>query len=85
MPTGNLSQNNLFEGSRGASPLRPIDRFIRPKEFAAILSVSLSTLYRMVEQDLIPKPMNIGIKRAYAWPLSQVNAVIEQIKQANGS
>jgi predicted DNA-binding transcriptional regulator AlpA len=54
-----------------------IDKFARPAHACERLSVSRSTLYRMIEQGHLPSPVRISA-RCVGWPESQIQAVIDQ-------
>ena len=58
--------------------------FLRPKQFAKILQVSLTTLWRMwAKHKLIPPPKRISL-RAVGWPAKQVNEFIRQLSATEG-
>lgn len=56
------------------------DPLLTKKEAAAILDVSIPTLYRRVADGIVPKPIKIGTLSK--WPQSEILGVIESAKAA---
>ena len=56
------------------------DPLLTKKEAAAILDVSIPTLYRRVADGIVPKPIKIGTLSK--WPQSEILSVIESAKAA---
>ena len=50
---------------------------IRPKELAELLSISIPTLYRMINNGELPPKVQIG-KRAVGWRRSQIEDWMEE-------
>ena len=50
---------------------------IRPNELAELLSISIPTLYRMINSGELPPKIRIG-KRAVGWRRSQIEDWIEE-------
>jgi predicted DNA-binding transcriptional regulator AlpA len=62
------------------------DTFIRTKEVASMLGVSVTTVYRLVKEDLhFPKPISLGpsFKRK-VWSKNEVYRWISKIKNGSG-
>lgn len=56
------------------------ERFINLREVADALSVNTRTIYRLIQSGLIPKPVKVG--HSVRFPLSDVEAYIERLKQS---
>ncbi|CAE6724507.1 helix-turn-helix transcriptional regulator [Paraburkholderia nemoris] len=54
----------------------PAEGFIRAAQFAQVLSISTSTLYQWIADDVVPKPVRLGPK-ALAWNVEVVRAWID--------
>ena len=55
-------------------------KLIRCKELAAMLGVSKATVWRMVRDGRLPKPLKLG-ERITAWRLDEVEAAIERAQE----
>lgn len=69
-------QNNSFSEriDTGVDPLLAV------REVAALLGVSVPTVYRGVAAGTLPRPVKIGA--ASRWPRSEIRAFIERAKAA---
>ncbi|CDM56263.1 MULTISPECIES: helix-turn-helix transcriptional regulator [Rhizobium] len=56
------------------------DPLLTKKEAAAILKISVPTLYRRVADGTVPKPIKIGALSK--WPMSDILGTIEDAKAA---
>lgn len=57
-----------------------VDRFLKDKEGAALLNMSVPTFWRRVADGTIPRPIKLG--SLSRWPQSELLAVIERAKAA---
>lgn len=55
--------------------LVPMNRILRPKEVAQLLSISIPTLYRMMDE--LPPKIRVG-KRAVGWRESEIQDWLEE-------
>ena len=53
------------------------EMLIKLLEVKNMTTLSSSTIYRLMQQDLFPKPVNLTGGRAVAWKLSDIEAWIE--------
>ncbi|MGR3782967.1 MAG: helix-turn-helix transcriptional regulator [Albimonas sp.] len=58
------------------------DRILRRPEVERAIGLSASTLYKMMEDGLFPRPLRIG-RRAVGWPESVVRNWIESRNSAS--
>lgn len=65
----------VLEEERLLASLENEDRLLRASEVIKKLGISRTTLYRLIEKGIIPKPLHLGSK-IIVWPLSQINALI---------
>jgi excisionase family DNA binding protein len=56
------------------------ERFIGLREFAETLDVTTRTVYRMIQNGLIPRPVKVG--HSVRFPVSDVESYIERLKQS---
>jgi len=56
------------------------DPLLKDKQCAEILGCSVPTFWRRVSEGVVPRPLRIG--GTSRWPLSEINNVIEQAKEA---
>lgn len=61
-------------------PLSPIDPLLKAREVAAMLGMSVPSVWRRVSDGTIPKPIKLGALSR--WPQSDIRAVIERAKTA---
>lgn len=57
------------------------DRFVRIKEITAMLGISQSSIYRLMQQDKFPKQIKL-IERNVVWRLSVINKWVEDKENA---
>ncbi|WP_441001139.1 helix-turn-helix transcriptional regulator [Fodinibius sp. SL11] len=57
---------------------------IRPKQLADLLSISIPTLYRMINEGDLPPKVKIG-KRAVGWRRSQIEEWMEERTEETAS
>lgn len=55
------------------------ERLLRRPEVEMKVGLTRSTLYRMIDKGLFPAPVHIG--GVAAWPLSEVDEWIDDLKQ----
>jgi predicted DNA-binding transcriptional regulator AlpA len=55
-----------------------VDQLLRDYEVAMLLGCSKATFWRRVADGTIPRPLKIG--GTSRWPLSEIDAVIEEAK-----
>lgn len=48
-------------------------RILRRKEVEAMIGLSRSTIYKLISQEIFPKPVQLGT-RAVGWRLSDIEA-----------
>lgn len=53
------------------------DRYIRIKELAPMLSLGVSTIYRLIKEDKFPKQIKLT-ERTSVWRLSVINQWIAE-------
>lgn len=58
----------------------PVDPLLRVAEVAAMLAVSVPSVWRAAADGRIPRPIRLGA--ASRWPQSEILAVIEAAKAA---
>ena len=75
LETAVRSHKNSSHKARGL----PDKRIIRPKEFAKMLSVSITTLYRMQQEGRLPEKVKIG-PRAVGWFNTAIDEWLERKK-----
>ncbi len=54
--------------------------FIRPKQAASLLGISLATLYRLVWRGKLPKPRKIT-SRTVGWRLAELRQFLETLPE----
>lgn len=57
------------------------DRYIRIKELSEMLSISKSSIYRLVQENKFPKQIKLA-ERTAVWRLSEINKWIEDREKA---
>jgi prophage regulatory protein len=58
------------------------DRYIRMRELAEMLSISDSTIYRLIQENKFPKQIKLTV-RTSVWKLSEINKWIEDKESEN--
>jgi len=60
-----------------------VDQLLRDHEAAGLLGCSKATFWRRVADGTVSKPLKIG--GMSRWPLSEIEAVIEEAKSRRGA
>jgi predicted DNA-binding transcriptional regulator AlpA len=63
--------------------IQPYDPLIRKKEILRILDISAPTLWRMIRDELFPRPVTRS-KRLIGWPESVVYEHMRKIREKAG-
>lgn len=53
----------------------PVDPLLKAREVAAMLQVSVATLYRQMDQGTLPRPVKLG--SCSRWPQSEILAAVK--------
>jgi prophage regulatory protein len=60
------------------------DRYLRIKDVVAMLSISRSSIYRMVQEGKFPKQIKLT-ERTAVWKLSAINAWVAERENASSN
>lgn len=58
-------------------------KLIKLKEVLALCAISKTTMYRLINQERFPRPMQLPGGRAVAWRYREIEVWIEQLETTN--
>ena len=64
-------------------PIERLDRLLTIKQIAAETGISRSTIYRLTQKGVFPKPIPIG-DRGKRWPESEIKVWLAGLKASDG-
>lgn len=67
---------NSINEANSAANQADIDRIVRKKELTGLLGVSITTIYRWIKTEGLPKPLKLGAN-SVGWRLSEVQAWLD--------